>query len=336
MGAAELTTMLSRSAQGLYWMSRYLERAEYVCRMLAVQFEALEDRTVDEIDRNWRRIYAVLSTSPMSGGLTGNFDDENFMLTDTYTLADEMTFEQLNPDSLYSCIRAARENARQVRHVIGAQLWTRLNTALLEMNNSNMQSIWNNEPEGFFINYNDAIRTLSGIVDSTMYRDHGWNFLHLGRYVERIQFVSALLCAQLEVFPSDSKYSDLDWSSLLSICDAQIGYRRKHSPLAYKPRKVLQFLICDKAVSHSIQYSRDRLVQHLDEVTSENLAPRMGKIRRLTGAIDQNLSCDWETVLCDDSAAAEALRAMLTPGRELSDAIEAVFFDYQLEIATAT
>ena len=108
--------MLSRNAQGLYWMSRYLQRAEHGCRLLADQFLSLEDRPVAEIERSWRRIYAGLGRVPPGRrpGCRGRAS-EGFMLADAYTLADELSFEPRNPDAIRSCVAAARENARQVQ-----------------------------------------------------------------------------------------------------------------------------------------------------------------------------------------------------------------------------
>ena len=83
--------MLSRNAQGLYWIGRYLERAEHGCRLLADQLKALEDRPVEDIDRTWRRLYAGLDRKPIGGSLESNLDDEGFMLADSYTLADDLT-----------------------------------------------------------------------------------------------------------------------------------------------------------------------------------------------------------------------------------------------------
>ena len=71
--------MLSRSALGLFWMSRYLERADYISRLLAAQFEAIEDRPVSEIDQSWRRIFAALNSTPTSGFLYSDIDDDDFM-----------------------------------------------------------------------------------------------------------------------------------------------------------------------------------------------------------------------------------------------------------------
>ena len=91
--------MLSRSAQGLYWMGRYLERAEFLCRLLRFQTEALVDRPIREIHFGWTRIYNSMGREPPGGGLE-LMDSDEFTLADSYTLADDLTFERSNSDSV--------------------------------------------------------------------------------------------------------------------------------------------------------------------------------------------------------------------------------------------
>ena len=124
--------MLARSAQGLYWMSRYLERAQHVCRLLRLQTESLVDRPLREIRFGWHRIYRGVGREPPAGSLEA-FDSEDYTLADSYTLADDLTFESSNTDSVWSCFALGRENARQMRHCISAEMWTRLNLAYLRI-----------------------------------------------------------------------------------------------------------------------------------------------------------------------------------------------------------
>ena len=99
--------MLSRSAQGLYWMGRYLERAEHLCRLLRLETEALVDRSPREIYFGWSRIYGSINRLPPGGTL--EIGDDLFTLVDSYTLADDLTFEHSNPDSVWSCFALGRE-----------------------------------------------------------------------------------------------------------------------------------------------------------------------------------------------------------------------------------
>ena len=136
--------MLSRSAQGLYWMGRYLERAEHLCRLLRLQTEALVDRPVREIYFGWKRIYGSMYRQPPLGEI--ELDSDEYTLADSYTLADDLTFERTNPDSVWSCFALGRENARQMRNCISAEMWTRLNLAYLRIQKQDIQGIWRVSP----------------------------------------------------------------------------------------------------------------------------------------------------------------------------------------------
>ena len=188
--------MLARSAQGLYWMSRYLERAQHLCGLLRLQTEALVDRPVREIRFGWHRIYQGIGRQPPEGSLEA-FDSEDYTLADSYTLADDLTFERLHSDSVWSCVALGRENARQMRQCISAEMWTCLNRTYLRLRDLEIQNIWRTSPESFYARTAEEIDTLSGVAAATMYRDTGWSFMQLGRAVERVQLSASLLLAQL-------------------------------------------------------------------------------------------------------------------------------------------
>lgn len=309
-------------------MSRYLERAEHAARLLIVQFDALEDRTVEEIDQYWRRIYHSFGRSPIGGELRSNFDNEEFMLLDSFTLADDLTFELANTDSIRSSLYFARENARQIRHVIGKQLWSALNTAYLDLKQYRIEKIWDEQPEIFYMNAEDTARTLSGFIHGSVYRDDGWHFLQLGRFIERTQIVTALLEAQIRVFSTDSEYSDSDWNSLLLICNAQLAYRRKHSLLSLEPKQVLDFLILDVALPRSIRYCLNHTIQHLDALSKAQDRPQLIEINNQAQAIMESIQLDWQSESMEDSQMCDILQSALTSSQALSNAIAAEYFFY--------
>ncbi len=320
--------MLARSANSLFWMSRYLERAEHVTRLILVQFEALEDRTIDEIDQNWRRIYQSIGRSPLGGELRSNVDNEDYMLLDSFTLADDLTFEFANADSIRSSMYFARENAKQVRHLIGRQLWTGLNTAYINLKRSGIEQVWDKQPKEFFRNAENIARTLSGVVDSSVYRDDGWHFLQLGRYIERTQNVAALLEAQARVFSTDFKHSDSDWNSLLMICNSQLAYRRKYSLLSLNPNQVMDFLICDASLPNSIRYSLDRTLEHLLAVSADQDRTELIAINNQARAILGQIQRDWQCGEFEDSEICEILHNTLASSYELSNNVANAYFFY--------
>ena len=178
--------MLARSAQGLYWMGRYLERADHLCRLLQLQTEALVDRPVSEIYSGWRRIYNSLDRVPPGGDLeavTADSDNatqsqgseggnrqlqtqhqvgDEYTLADSFTLADDLTFELTNAGSMWSCFALGRENARQVRHCISAEMWRSLNLTYVNLQRTSILDIWQASPENFYTQTAEDIETFMG------------------------------------------------------------------------------------------------------------------------------------------------------------------------------
>ncbi len=325
--------MLSRNAQGLYWISRYLERAQHGCRLLADQLRTLEDRPVEEIDQTWRRLYASLDREPVGGSLESNLDDENFMLADSYTLADDLTFESNNPDSILNCIATARENARQVRNVISKDMWLCLNVAYLKLSKVGITDIWDDRPGEFYLHAEDTIRTFAGIVDSTVYRDDGWHFIQLGRFVERAQLLAALIDAQITVFPIYEAHIESEWRSLLQVCEARGTFSRRYS-LEYQPVNVINFLVSDLRLSRSIRYALARIVEALEHVSRERPAE---EAQRLAGHMAAYIDFDWPRHNLND---AEATRTVLREMRDTSckvhENIETTYFEYEIEDTPGT
>ena len=217
--------MLARNAQALYWLGRYLERADHVCRVLQLQVAALVDKPVDEIEFGWRRIYFGLKRLP-PGGLLSHSRDE-LTLADSFTLAGDLTFEPSNPDSLRNCFDMARENARQMRHCISTEMWLSLNRSYLEFKPLDLPDIWKSSPEEFYADATRDFRAFFGISEATMYRDAGWHFLLLGRMVERTQLSISLLAGHDAAASEDQDARESDLVSLLRIFHAMETYTRK-------------------------------------------------------------------------------------------------------------
>jgi len=255
--------MLSRNAQGLYWMGRYLERASHLCRLLQLQVEALVDRPIPEILFGWSRIYDSVVRRPPGGGLDAGASDD-YTLADSYTLAGDLTFERSNPGSVRSCFAAGRENARQMRHCISAEMWTCLNLAWLRIRDLEIEDIWKISPEGFYAGTEREIDTFTGVAEATMYRDEGWRFMRLGRFIERAQLCTALLLAQVAATrsPDDGETSGEGWTSLLRAYRAFDAYERSYS-VEVRPEQVLDLLVTDPLLPGSLCRSLDTTAAEL-------------------------------------------------------------------------
>ena len=321
--------MLARSARGLYWVGRYLERAQHGCRLLAEQLGALEDRPVAEIELNWRRVYTALGRAPLGGGLAHGLADDAFMLADAYTLVGDLALEADNPDAIRSCLASARENARQVRNTLDRELWGCLNLAFLGIRDVGIEDIWKDRPADFVRSAEDAARIFWGVAASAMYRDESWHFLRLGRYVERTQLLAALIDSQLAVFPSREHFSESDWLSLLRICGANGAYGRLFS-LKVRPPLVINFLVTDPRLPRSVRFGLAMIIDALDVVSlREPLAVEAG---RRAGRMAARIDFDWPNLdLADRSATRAMLDGIRDSCRLLHDDIRVAYFDYEIE-----
>ena len=256
--------MLSRSAQGLYWMGRYLERAAHLCRLMQLQVETLVDRPLREIHFGWNRVYGSMNQSPPAGALEP-FGNDDYALADSYTLADHLTFEPMNPDSIWNCLAYARENARQVRNYISAEMWLSLNTTFLRLQGLDIQEIWKAHPETFYAGTEKDIATFSGVAEATMYRDEGWHFIQLGRHMERVQLSASVMLAQIAVHDREDESFDADWANLLHAFRAFDAYTHAYS-VVVQPGQVLDLIVTDRLLPCSVRRSLDTVASVLGAI----------------------------------------------------------------------
>ena len=266
--------MLSHSAQNLYWLGRYLERAEHLCRLLQLQMETLVDRPRQEIHFGWQRIYANLQRRPpLAKAEFELYRDDDVMLADAYTLADDLTFETSNPDSVHSCFAHGRESARQSRNHLSFEMWTCLNRTWLQLKEVDLAKVWQPTPEKFYARTTEQLATFAGITATTMYRTQGWHFLQLGRALEQAQQTSALLSAQDKLSTAHNTSDAAEWLSLLRFYRALDIYQW-HYRGPIDPAQVLQLLVYDSCLScslaHALQQVNVEITALLSKTNNEN------------------------------------------------------------------
>ncbi len=347
--------MLARSAAGLYWIGRHLERAEHLCRLLWTQVEALVDRPVQEIHAGWRRIYRCLRRAPPVGGAVFDGDDD-YTLADSYTLADDLTFERSNPDSLRSCFVNGRENARQMRHCISSEMWTCLNLAYLRISKLSIQDIWRASPETFYADTAREINTFAGVAEATMYRDEGWRFMRLGRCVERAQLAAALMLSQIQL--ANAAEDEADWTGLLRVYQALEAYNRRqglsHAPdrrtdllvadpllppqmriRRVEPQRVVDLLVMDPLLPRSLRNALDGVEAELAGLDAGPDARASSALRRLAGRLCALVQYDWPDQEASQQAAYGEALLLDVQARclRLHELATAAYFDYQVEDA---
>ena len=316
--------MLTRDAEGLYWLGRHLERTENGCRLLSEQVTTLVDRPVREINFGWRRIYGALRRRPPGPAIAVLESEDDYVLADSYTLADDVTFERWNPVSICGSFCNARENARQIRQCISGEMWTCLNQAWLRFGDERIENIWKATPESFYVDMAQALGTFTGVTETTLYRDDSWRFLMLGRLIERAQFTVALLLAHLDALRPDDAASESEWWSLLRVCRGVDAYKRRHGS-GVRPAPVLELLVGDTRLPRS-------LCRTLDEAadTLESLAFGPGpcdEARQLARGLARRVHQPWseEPDLVEQ---ADRIRRSDAECRRLHEMVMAAYIEY--------
>ncbi len=319
--------MLSRHAQSLYWIGRYLERAGHICRLLRLQSEALVDRPVREIHFGWNRIYNSIGTQPM-GGQADLFGDEEFALADSFTLADDLTFERGNPSSVFSCFSEGRENARHTRHCISPEVWTCLNTSYLDLQQQDMAAVWRSDPRAFYNDTVSVINTFGGLTETTMYHDEGWSFLQLGRYIERAQASVGLLLSHIDTGESSEsqEFYEADWISLLRVYHALEVYNHIHSAEVV-PGQVLDLLVSDPLLPESLSRSINLAASEIDVIGRGPRRHSSRAVQRLTGRLSSMINNEWP----DRDDHIDMLREVSEFCGELHYLVTAAYFEYPIQ-----
>jgi len=240
--------MLSRVADSLYWMSRYLERAENTLRQLDVTMSLMLDPGGASAETRWKRLMAALGDPP---GLEWNQPLEE--------RARDLVFDRANRASVIYCVNAARENARQVREEISTEQWQRLNRLFHQIHSPSAEEQFRRDTGELLASLMDGIHLFKGVSDTTMLHGQGWQFIRLGRYLERAYSTATLL----EVFEADlmapvegenSGYRYLEQVGLLRCCTAFEAYCQVYTAEISADR-ILGFLLLNRQFPHAIRYA---------------------------------------------------------------------------------
>lgn len=235
--------MLSRVAESMFWMSRYVERAENVARFIDVNWNL----TLDSSSRENEQWLALVNT-------TG--DHAEFLKTygqaTRQNVIQFLTFDTTNPNSILSCVRAGRENARSVRDAISSEMWEQINIFYLMLNDSASGDKAMENPYEFFNQVKMASHLFVGVTDTTMSHNEGWNFCRLGRYLERTDKTSRILDVKYYMLQSSGGSDDIQWGAVLKSASALEMYRKRH--LQILPDRVVEFLLLDREFPRAVLY----------------------------------------------------------------------------------
>ncbi len=298
--------MLSRIAESLFWIGRYIERSDGTARILDVHLQLLlEDPWIDE-DTACRSLIAVM----------GSFPPEGLEIVTRHEVLSRLAVDRTNPSSIAYALTAARENARRAREIVSTELWETLNTTNARM----PRRLHDEKVHEFFQWVRERSALAVGIVDSSTSRDEAWQFFTLGRSIERADMTARLLATR-----SLTEASGPSWTTILRSCGAYEAYLRTYrgTPSA---SNAAEFLLLDRLFPRSIVYSVARAEDCMsaidpreDRVGHSNQVLRaLGRIRndleyRPIGEILSELPDHMENVQRVTRQASEAIRQRFFP-----------------------
>lgn len=298
--------MLSRIAESLYWVGRYVERAEDTARILDVHVHhILEDPTLGE-EAACRILLGVMGATSPGGSVNAQ------------QVVELLGFDESDACSIIGSVGAARENARGVREVLSTEMWECLNATWLALPAQRRQAD-EMGPHVFFQFVKERAAMMAGLTDSTMARDDGWRFLVLGRSLERVDMTARLLLAGF-CDPSDSP----DWVTTLRSCSAHEAFLRTYRR-GVDSSLVAEFLLLDRLFPRSAFHALGLAEQCLAELgPSTGRAGREDEARRILGRARNELEFAGVRELLADVPA--HLRALQSACAEAGAAVARRFF----------
>ncbi len=276
--------LLSRVADNIYWLNRYIERAENVGRFIDVNLHLMLDLPGGS-DEQWE---PLVNTS-------GDHEvfEENFEEYTRENVIQFLTFDPDYPSSILGCVHRARENARSVREVISSEMWEHVNRFYLMVRDaafSDFDVMF--EPHEFFTQVKMSGHLFQGITDSTMAHGEAWHFGRLGRYLERADKTSRILDVKYFIILPDVSYvgtpfDNLQWASLLRSASALEMYRKSCGRI--EPHRVVDFLLHDAEFPRAIRYCVSRAEESLRAITGSAPGSYGNRAEQLLGRLRAEL-----------------------------------------------
>ena len=274
--------MLARVAESIYWMSRYVERAENVARFIEVNLNLMLDLPVGSAQQ-WQPLVDTTGDAAEFAKRYGTATQRNVI--------QFLTFDRENVNSILSCLRAARENARSVREIISSEMWEQLNQFYLMVNSANTAS--RTDPQDLLRSIRRSGHLFTGVTDATMTHNESWHFCRLGRMLERADKTSRILDVKyFLLLPTAADVGttsdDIQWAAVLRSTSAFEMYRKRHGRIA--PERVVEFLLLEKEFPRAIQYCLVRARESVHAISGTPAGVFRYPVERLLGELCSELA----------------------------------------------
>jgi uncharacterized alpha-E superfamily protein len=324
--AGAFRPVLAREADATYWMCRYVERAEHVARLLLVNSEALidvGDLAATLLQRHWQSVMQIM-----------NVQDEGSPpaeLAMPQRIAEFMTFDTENPNSLVRCLTRARENARGIREVISADMWEHLNMLYWSIRSDDALNSFRESPDQFYRQIISGSMLFQGLTDQNLLHGQRWFFAQLGKYFERITVTCRTLRCKYEILrgdesaaASDTPLWNIHWSAVLRSCGSIEAYRRAYLG-ELDPMHVAMFMILEEDFPRSVRYCVRQSYEAIANIRAIVRPRSVDPAERVLGRLHAQLEYAEPSDLADDDLP-EFLVRILDSINEAALAVQRSFF----------
>lgn len=275
--------MLSRVADSLFWMSRYLERAEYTARLVDVNLNLSLDQGPESGAEHQQLLLRSLNISPEKVLAE---DESDSTLPDVTEVARRLTFDARNPNSIVSCIATARENARQVREQISTEMYEQINRLYLHLRAPDIEESWNQSSHEFYESVMDGAHLFNGVTEGTLPQGEAYDFIRVGRNLERATATTNLLSAHARSLTGDDATAAhyLEWVGLLKSCTSFEAYCREYTA-DLRSKRIIEFLLLDRENPRSARFCVDKIEESLEGLCELTSCRRDSLLMRSAGRL---------------------------------------------------
>ncbi|MFM8633947.1 MAG: alpha-E domain-containing protein [Planctomycetia bacterium] len=279
--------MLSRVADALFWMGRYLERSGCLARAVDVTFHLELDLLgvlSNPVELEWNALLSMLRQEPPRPG-----DGESPVAA----VPRWMLLDLSNPGSVMSCINRARNNARSIRGSISPSMWREINKLHWRLSDASFQSSVVESPHDFCEETQVGVLLCHGVCDATMTHDEGWHFIQLGIHLERADKVLRILDSKFGLLERglgiDLPFQNLQWGAVLKKCRAYEAYQRLYISRV-EPERVVEFLVVNADFPYSVRACLERVLGSLTEISGRMPGRCDSQVTRTVGRLVSELT----------------------------------------------
>ena len=259
--------MLSRTADHLFWMSRYIERAENLARLLDVTWQmSMVPQSEEATRQNWNAIIALNSLEEVYAAKYSTVNAENVLRF--------MVSDQDNFSSIYSCLRMARENAHAVRGTVTTEMWETLNATWIEARSMNFDTLFSSGISEFFEWVKMRSSLSRGVTVGTLLQDEAFHFIRLGTLLERADNTARILDVKYHVLSPHDEEGATDfyqWGALLRSVSAFEVYRKAYRDVI-TPERVAELLILRMEMPRSLHFCVNGVLKNLNLIANSHSA----------------------------------------------------------------